>query len=104
VPQGIEGAERIAAAWARAPRAAVLFRPNRKAHPKAAPFRASDDMLRAHLRGVILFGGGGIGLNLAEKAQKKGLHVARVAAEGVERRQTARPGGDASPLPCRRSG
>jgi predicted dinucleotide-binding enzyme len=38
---------------------------------------------------VILFGGGGIGLNLAEKAEKKGLHVARIAAEGPEAEKRA---------------
>ena len=27
---------------------------------------------------MILFGGGGIGLNLADKAEAKGLHVARI--------------------------
>ena len=83
--KGSKGAERIAAAWARNRGVAqVLFRPNWNAHAKAAPFRANDEMLRACLRGVILFGGGGIGLNLAEKAEKKGLHVARIAVEGPE--------------------
>ena len=36
------------------------------------------NLLKARIRGVILFGGGGIGLNLAEKAEDTGLHVARI--------------------------
>ena len=58
----------------------VLFRPNWPAFRRAAPFRANDEMLAARIRGVILFGAGGIGLNLADKAEKKGLHVARIEA------------------------
>ena len=80
--KGSKGAERIAAAWAKSRKVPqVLFRPNWNAFRKAAPFRANDEMLSAKLRGVILFGGGGIALNLAEKAEKKRLHVARIAAE-----------------------
>ena len=79
--KGSRGAERIAAAWARARKVPqVLFRPNWPAFAKAAPFRANDEMLSARIRGVILFGGGGIGLNLADKAEAKGLHVARIEA------------------------
>lgn len=79
--KGSKGAERIAAAWARSRQVPqVLFRPNWAAHKKAAPFRANDEMLTARLRGVILFGGGGIGLNLAGKAEERGLHVARIEA------------------------
>ena len=78
--KGSKGAERIAAAWAKARHVPqVLFRPNWNAFRKAAPFRANDEMLSARIRGVILFGGGGIALNLAEKAERKGLHVARIA-------------------------
>ena len=77
--KGSRGAERIAAAWAKARKVPqVLFRPNWSAFAKAAPFRANDEMLTARIRGVILFGGGGIGLNLADKAAEKGLHVARI--------------------------
>ena len=84
--KGSKGVERIAAAWAKARNVPqVLFRPNWNAFRKAAPFRANDEMLRTRLRGVILFGGGGIGLNLAEKAEKKGLHVARVNEPEVQR-------------------
>ena len=77
--KGSRGAERIAAAWAKSRKVPqVIFRPNWPAFNKAAPFRANDEMLTARIAGVILFGGGGIGLNLAEKAEGKGLHVARV--------------------------
>ncbi len=79
--KGSRGAERIAAAWAKSRKVPqILFRPNWAAHNKAAPFRANDEMLTAKIKGAILFGGGGIGLNLAEKAEAKGLHVARVPA------------------------
>ncbi|MDO5758178.1 MAG: DUF2493 domain-containing protein [Rhodobacterales bacterium] len=79
--KGARGAERIAATWAKARKVPqVLFRPNWPAFKKAAPFRANDEMLKARIRGVILFGGGGIGLNLAEKAEDNGLHVARIPA------------------------
>ena len=84
--KGSRGAERIAAAWAKARHVPqVLFRPNWNAFRKAAPFRANDEMLAARLRGVILFGGGGIALNLAEKAEAKGLHVARIAEPEAQR-------------------
>lgn len=78
--KGSRGVERIAAAWAKSRKVPqVLFRPNWSAFNKAAPFRANDEMLTAKIKGVILFGGGGIGLNLADKASEKGLHVARIA-------------------------
>ncbi len=77
--KGSRGAERIAASWAKARKVPqVMFRPNWSAFNKAAPFRANDEMLKARIRGVILFGAGGIGLNLADKAAEKGLHVARI--------------------------
>ena len=79
--KGSRGAEKIAAAWARARKVPqIIFRPNWPAFNKAAPFRANDEMLTANLAGIILFGGGGIALNLAEKAEAKRLHVARIAA------------------------
>ena len=84
--KGSRGAERIAAAWAKSRHVPqVLFRPNWNAFRKAAPFRANDEMLAARIRGVILFGGGGIALNLAEKAEAKGLHVARIAEPEAQR-------------------
>ena len=84
--KGSRGAERIAAAWAKSRKVPqVLFRPNWNAFRKAAPFRANDEMLAARIRGVILFGGGGIALNLAEKAEAKGLHVARIAEPEAQR-------------------
>ncbi len=79
--KGSRGAEKIAAAWAKSRKVPqVLFRPNWPAFNKAAPFRANDEMLTAKIAGVIVFGGGGIGLNLAQKAEAKGLHVARIEA------------------------
>ena len=84
--KGSRGAERIAAAWAKSRKIPqVLFRPNWNAFRKAAPFRANDEMLAARIRGVILFGGGGIALNLAEKAEAKGLHVARIPEPEAQR-------------------
>ena len=84
--KGSRGVERIAAAWAKARHVPqVLFRPNWTAFRKAAPFRANDEMLAARIRGVILFGGGGIALNLAEKAEAKGLHVARIPEPEAQR-------------------
>ena len=78
--KGSRGAEKIAATWAKSRKVPqVLFRPNWPAFNKAAPFRANDEMLTAKIAGVILFGGGGIGINLADKAEEKGLHVARIA-------------------------
>ena len=89
--KGSKGVERIAAAWAKNRKVPqVLFRPNWNAFRKAAPFRANDEMLTARIKGVILFGGGGIALNLAEKAEKKGLHVARITEPGP--RSDARQG------------
>ena len=84
--KGSRGAEKIAAAWARARKVPqVMFRPNWPAHNRRAPFLANDEMLKARIRGVILFGGGGIGLNLAEKAEAKGLHVARIPKPETQR-------------------
>ncbi|PZX14253.1 uncharacterized protein DUF2493 [Palleronia aestuarii] len=77
--KGSRGAEKIAAAWARSRKVPqVMFRPNWPAHNRRAPFLANDEMLRAKIKGVILFGGNGIALNLATKAEAKGLHVARI--------------------------
>lgn len=84
--KGSRGAERIAAAWAKSRKVPqILFRPNWAAHNKAAPFRANDEMITARIAGLILFGGGGIGLNLAEKAEGKRLHVARVPKSETNR-------------------
>jgi hypothetical protein len=86
--KGARGAEKIAATWAKARNVPqVLFRPNWPAFNKAAPFRANDEMLTAGLRGVILFGGGGIGLNLADKAAEKGLRVSRIDGPDAHRKE-----------------
>ena len=72
--KGTPGAERIAAAWARARKVPqILFLPNWAAFSRAAPFKATDEMVGARLEGVILFGGGGIALNLAQKAEARGI-------------------------------
>ena len=84
--KGSRGAEKIAAAWARSRKVPqVMFRPNWPAHNRRAPFLANDEMLRAKIKGVILFGGNGIALNLAEKAEAKGLHVARIPKPAPKR-------------------
>ena len=82
--KGAPGAERIAANWARARKVRqILFRPNWEAHGRSAPFKANDEMVTAKLNGVILFTtDSGIALNLGDKAEAKGLHVARIAPSG----------------------
>ena len=62
-----------------------MFFPNWPVHNRRAPFLANDEMLIARIRGAILFGAGGIGLNLAEKAGTKGLHVARIPKPETQR-------------------
>lgn len=75
------GADAIAAAWARARNVPqVIFRPNWRAFGKAAGFKAIDQMLdtpRA-LGGVVIFGASGVALNLADKAEAKGIKAMRV--------------------------
>lgn len=79
--KGAAGVERIAASWAKARKIRqIVFRPNWAAFAKAAPFKANDEMVAAKLDGVILFGGNGIALNLGQKAEAKGIHVARIEA------------------------
>ena len=71
------GAERIAATWARnrnVPQ--VLFRPNWKGHNRAAPFKANDAIIAAKPVGVLIFGGNGVALNLGQSAEKNGIKVA----------------------------
>ena len=79
--KGAPGAERIAAAWARARKVRqILFRPNWEAHGRSAPYKANDEMVAAKLDGAIVFTlRSGIALNLADKAEAKGLHAARIA-------------------------
>ncbi|MBO9376946.1 DUF2493 domain-containing protein [Sphingomonas histidinilytica] len=70
------GAERIAACWARdrgVPQ--DPYRPDWNRHKKAAPFKRNDAMLEKMPKGVIVFPGTGIQDNLADKARKMGIRV-----------------------------
>ena len=85
-----KGVDAIAAAWARARGVAqVEFKPNWKAHGKGAGFKAIDQMLDTFrpLGGVAIFGANGIALNLAQKAEAKGIKAMRVE----EKRQEQTP-------------
>ena len=76
-----KGVDAIAAAWARRREVAqVLFRPNWSAFGKAAGFRAIDQMFEMPkpLAGVVIFGTTGIALNLADKAEARGIRALRV--------------------------
>jgi hypothetical protein len=73
-----KGAERIAACWAdnrKVPQ--IAFKPNWNRDRNAAPFRRNDRMLEALPIGVVVFQGSGISANLADKARKMGIPVAR---------------------------
>ena len=82
-----KGVDAIAAAWARARGVAqVEFKPNWKAHGKGAGFKAIDQMLGTYrpLGGVAIFGATGIALNLAQKAEAKGIKAMRVTEKPAE--------------------
>lgn len=75
------GVDAIAAAWARSRKVAqVTFQPNWRAFGKAAGFKAIDQMLSTPkpLGGVAIFGTNGIALNLATKAEAKGIKAMRI--------------------------
>ncbi len=77
-----KGVDAIAAAWARNRKVAqVTFQPNWRAFGKSAGFKAIDQMLDTPkpLGGVVIFGSTGIALNLASKAEAKGIKAMRVA-------------------------
>ena len=77
-----QGVDAIAAAWARNRKVAqVTFQPNWRAFGKSAGFKAIDQMLDTPkpLGGVVIFGSAGIALNLADKAEAKGIKAMRVA-------------------------
>lgn len=79
---GKNGAEMIAARWARARGInQARFDPRWAAHGRAAPFKCNDEMLDDKFApaGVVLFGGNGVALNLGQKAEDKGIKVMRVA-------------------------
>ncbi len=76
-----KGVDAIAAAWARnrhVPQ--VTFQPNWRAFGKSAGFKAIDQMLDTPkpLGGVVIFGKTGIALNLADKAEAKGIKAMRL--------------------------
>ncbi len=78
---GKNGAEMIAARWARARGIAqAKFDPRWSAHGRAAPFKCNDEMLDDKFApaGVVLFGGNGVAMNLGQKAEDKGIIVMRV--------------------------
>ena len=76
-----KGTDAIAAAWARSREVAqVTFHPNWRAFGKRAGFRSIDQMFETpkRLGGVVIFGTTGIALNLADKAEDKGIRVLRI--------------------------
>ncbi len=76
-----KGVDAIAAAWARNRKVhQVTFQPNWRAFGKSAGFKAIDQMLDTPkpLGGVVIFGSAGIALNLADKAEAKGIKAMRV--------------------------
>ena len=76
-----KGVDAIAAAWARSREVAqVTFVPNWRAFGKRAGFRSIDQMFETpkRLGGVAIFGTTGIALNLADKAEAKGIRVLRI--------------------------
>ncbi|TRD15774.1 DUF2493 domain-containing protein [Palleronia caenipelagi] len=87
--KGAKGVEKIAADWARSRKVPqIIFRPNWAAFKKAAPFRANDEMIRAKVKGAIVFGTkSGIALNLADKLEEKAKHVSRI--KGPEKTRDA---------------
>lgn len=88
-----KGVDAIAAAWARARGVAqVEFKPNWKAHGKGAGFKAIDQMLDTYrpLGGVAIFGANGIALNLAQKAEAKGIKAMRVTEKPTQDGDAAR--------------
>jgi hypothetical protein len=75
-PGAVQGAERIASAWADNRQVAqIAFKPDWCRHAKAAPFKRNDAMLDILPVGVIVFPGSGIQDNLADKARKLGIPV-----------------------------
>lgn len=79
------GTEKIAADWADARQVPQIpFRPKFAEHgKKAAPFKRNDELLEALPIGVIVFPGGGIQGNLADKAKAMGLSVMDYRGRGA---------------------
>ena len=77
-----KGLDAIAAGWARSRQVPqVVFQPNWRAFGKRAGFRSIDQMFETpkRLGGVAIFGTTGIALNLADKAEAKGIRVLRIS-------------------------
>jgi hypothetical protein len=75
---GRKGAEHIAALWAKTRSVPqVIFKPDWSAHGRAAPFKRNDAIVSCLPVGLVLFPGGGIAENLAQKAQAQGIPVWR---------------------------
>ena len=73
-----KGAELIAAKWCeRNGVAQVVFKPDWKAHNKAAPFRRNDALLKEMPIGLIAFPGSGVNENMVDKAKGLGIAVMR---------------------------
>ena len=71
-----KGAEYIAARWAdnrRIPQ--IVFKPDWTRFGKAAPFKRNDQLIDAMPAGLIVFPGGGVVQNLADKARARGIRV-----------------------------
>lgn len=75
------GAELIAAKWAENRGVTqVSFKPDWKAHNKAAPFKRNDQLLSVMPKGLIACPGNGITENLVDKAKRMGIPIKRVGA------------------------
>ena len=74
-----KGAELIAAKWADSRSVTqVVFKPDWKAHGKAAPFKRNDKLLDTVPQGLVATPGTGITENLVDKARKLGIRVKRL--------------------------
>ena len=87
------GADLIAGKWAAHRKTTAMgFAPDFVKHSrKSAPFKRNDVLLETLPIGVVVFPGGGIQENLADKAEAIGIRVMRVAADGTV--QVRRPAG-----------
>jgi hypothetical protein len=80
VHKGSEGAEKIAAMWARLRGVDAMIVRTDWSLGKKAPFRANDDMLALTPKaiGLVIFGGNGVAANLAEKAHRRRIKLMTV--------------------------
>lgn len=80
-----KGAELIAAKWAENRKVTqVVFKPDWKAHNKAAPFKRNDALLETIPVGIVACPGNGITDNLVDKARKMGIPVKKIYADPRE--------------------